>query len=433
MKHLSKHPGRTFVLFACALALGGCRSQPEDARDWMNYEGTAYAQTTRDGRPHSQLVVRRAGTELLFEADGEVEFTAGDRDFVLAAPGSSVSLRERSADGDRIWTAAHGEAPRWSVNGQATPVDDEAREWLAEQVRIVARESLFGAEKRADRLLESGGVAALVEELEQLRHPRLKALYLERIREPASLPPDQIRIAVEASTLARLSSSARARLYLKVAHAAPEDRALTDALLMASRPLPWGQDQVRVLRALAERSALDDESAQEWLQRVAFSAPNSQRVELLLEGLPLLPTDDKTRRFWLRAAREPNTSAHQETLLTALACRSDCSAETLRDIALHSSAAKLSSGARARVLKSVMAHPSTNAAVHGSVLDSLQALDSAHETANVLLAMLALPDLERGQLERIAQAADGMASSSERERVRSALIQRLLADAAPRN
>jgi hypothetical protein len=418
------------VLFGVLLSSAACQAPSADPVSLMRHEGTVYTTSSDGGVARTKLAIRRAGTELILEAVGEVEFTEDDRDFVLREKRSSVALRTRAADGDRIWTAKHGEAPQWSVNGQSTAVDESAREWLASQVLEIARNTPLGAEPRAERILRTGGVTALVAELEQIRHPSVKALYLERLGAPDALTPEQLRAAVEATKNSDLSSSARAKFYVKAAAAAPADRELTKVLLDASRPMLPGSDQTRVIDALAERSALDDDSMHRWLELVYHAPSDSQRVDLYLKGLDLLPPGARAQERWLNATLQVHGVANQERLLMAMVARKDCTPSTLRNVARRARGSILSTGGSSRVLSAVIAHPGANSEVLLDVLGAVETQASIRERANVLLALLEAPELEREVLERIVAASEQLPSQSERARVSGPLIRRLL-EAAP--
>lgn len=398
-------------------------ASPREFADWRGADGAIHRVTEENGERVEELTLRDAGSELMLEARGRVEIAANDRDFVLHSPGASMTLRHRSASGDRTWRRASGEPAHYAINGHAAPFDDAARGWLSSCIETLVRDTTFGAQARAERLFQHGGCSALLGELEVLRSAQTKAVYVKRLANGENASAADVAAALEIIQQAGFTSSTRKELCLLATSVAPADRALTRALIEATRPLSSTGDRSEVLAAVATQRTLDVELAGALIDQVRPLPSMSARTELLLATLAVLPEDERLLQKWLEAV-EGLGSSDAERVLQKLLERPSLSAAMLLQVAKRS-ALIASDSTRGRILCLIAKDSRADEPVLEQVL-TLGASCGSSDAGRVMMTVLERETLSLATAERVAHSSRRISSSSERERVHGKLIEILL-------
>jgi bla regulator protein blaR1 len=375
------------VLVAAAHVLPGCDMHS------MRLSGSGTSTTlsiSDDG--HTSVKSRRPGYRLHLEADASTTFAADESDVATLAPGCEFTLEE-SLDGvehDYTVTAdRHGTLTRrLRRDGVELPLDAAAKQWLAEALPRMFRETSFDAKARVARLLASGGAGKVLAEVELAATDNAKASYLGELLATAKLDGEEIARALAAAT--KIDSSSELRNALS--------------------------------RALATQS-LDEPRFARLLQTAGQIDSDSELASLLIEAAGRLPAG--ARSAWVGVAGEIDSDSELGRVLDAGFERSAGDAPFTVEL-LELASRMDSSSELARVLQEVAPYI-TEPEIAAAYLAAARSIDSDSARGAVLLAVID-GTLDPASLATVLDVTAGIASNSERGRVLKALAARVARD-----
>ena len=264
------HPNTTrwaSLLAPLALMAGACST------DYFAFEHGNSTRISNFNNGDSSVKVRRPGYALTMQSEGQVTFTDDESDvasleakgrFELAETIGGV-LREYIVEADRSGALSR----EYFFEGESTPMDDAAKQWLAAALPRMFRESGFDVEARIVRLLARGGPERVLQEVNLATSDYAKASYLGRLLETTPLDAAQADLALASAS--KIDSDYELR------------RALNQALHTQSL------DAKRLSLLLTTGRQIDSDY---------------ELTELLLEAMERLPADAEPLSAWLDAARQ---------------------------------------------------------------------------------------------------------------------------------
>jgi hypothetical protein len=171
---------------------------------------------------------------------------------------------------------------RYTVNGAEHAWDTRAREWFADFLLELDRQSGFAVDTRFPKLL-ARGVPAVLEEIKTLGSDYVRGLYFQRLLERANLSPSQLRQTLEVAghdvrsdyELARILVGASDRYGLR-------DEDTRAAYINAVNSLSSDYERNRALHALLSRSDLSPREASAILQSASALTTDSELARTLV-------------------------------------------------------------------------------------------------------------------------------------------------------
>ncbi len=234
----------------------------------------------------TRMSVRRAGYSLRVEYDGKVAFAEDESDLAALAAGGTFSLTEKLAGIEHVYKVksdAAGLLTRtFSRDGDELAMDAEARQWLAEALPRMFRESGLDADARVGRLLARGGPELVLAEIDLAVSDHAKSTYLGKLLGTVQLDSDQFERAL--ASAAKLGS----------------DHELRTALELALTTQELGGARVTLLLETAKRLGSDFE------------------LRSVLERVAPRGGDPAVASAYLAAARELDSDFERRTALVAL-------------------------------------------------------------------------------------------------------------------
>jgi beta-lactamase regulating signal transducer with metallopeptidase domain len=208
------------------------------------------------------------GHEQRASYDGDVVFNDDETDVVSLDRKLEVSETERGVTrrAEIVNDGRGGTTRRFWIDDQEKPLDPDARQWLSAQIGLVA-ELTQGSEPRARRLLQRGGTAAVLADIEKsgdtfVRRSRIEALLAVGQQDDATLS----RLIAQSAKLEG-DFDRRSALDAVVAH-----RTLSPALqrevLKATGQMQGAFERRQVLEGLAPQLSRDAAVMGEWQQAV---------------------------------------------------------------------------------------------------------------------------------------------------------------------
>ncbi len=193
--------------------------------------------------------------------DDETDVVSLDRKLEISETDRGVTRRAEIANDGR-----GGTTRRFWIDDKEQPLDADARQWLSGQIGLVA-ELTQGSEPRARRLLQQGGTAAVLADIEKsrdtfVRRSRIEALLAVGQQDDATLS----RLIAQSAALDG-DFDRRSALDAVVAH-----RTLTPALqrevLQATEQMQGAFERREVLEGLAPQLSRDAAVMAQWQQAV---------------------------------------------------------------------------------------------------------------------------------------------------------------------
>jgi hypothetical protein len=319
---------------------------------------------------------------------GEVTYTADFRGIAALSPGGSFSLEEEGGSARRRLALSDdgrgGVEVDYRVGRDARPFDGEARAWLADRLLLLYRRSGLAAEARAEWLYRTGGIDALLGELEHVE-----------------------------------SSSAHGAL---VSHALmhPELRDDAVARLLRSGMPSSASARARVLFAVVDRGPLAGEVGEAYLEAVGATASSSSQRQALERAL----RDGQAPRPFVVGAlrtidRIPSSSTRSALLgLVAAEYQFD---DDLLAAYLDTVAGTSSSSAKRDALTAVLTRQELDTAQLARALRAVGRISSSSGQGDVLVQVAGSRPLAGDARAAYVDVASSISSSSQRARVFEAL------------
>lgn len=393
------------------------------------------------------------------ESRGEIVFRDDDRGVARIADGGFMTVelidgrRSRKLD---IRPSTGGNLDyTYFVNDRRAEYDAAARRAFEDVFVEIIRESGVGADERVARILKTGGIDDVFEEIELIRSSSSTRRYMVALVEQADLGADELVRAARLAETDIPSSGDRSNFlrtaapqffahrasldaYFDAVQSIPSsgdrsktllsaleyeiDRDLFLRLLDAASGIPSSGDKTRVLVAAAGRHA-DDESVRtayfDTIETIPSSGDRSRLILLLLTEYEL---DDASTAKAFEAARSIPSSGDKARVLAAAAPNYTGSAAQ-REMFFTAVNSIPSSGDRARVLLKLLEHESLDRATLIGVLESIRTIPSSSDAGRVLHSLAPLMNDDE-LVDEYLKTADTIGSESERGRALSALIRR---------
>ncbi|OWQ85232.1 hypothetical protein CDN99_22080 [Roseateles aquatilis] len=359
--------------------------------------GDAVSRLASTGKVTRQVSIS-GGHELRVTYGGDLVFNEDDTDI--------VSLDDKLVIWERIdgvtrkvefRAAGQGAVTRqYWIDDDARPIDDTARQWIAEQVSRVA-ETAQGSEKRARRLLERGGVDAVLADVAKAPEPMIRRSRIEGLLATGRQPDD---------TMMRLI-------------------ALTDDM---------GDEFQRrnALTSLIEHQALTPAQQRAVLEAVGKLSVDFDRREVLVAMSPKLSEDAAVMAAWRQAVQGIGGDFEKRmAIVSLLEDGASRNAAGRVDTALAASLLVQGDFERRTVLESVSRQLHGGVAAHAArYADAARTMSSDFERRTALTALMDEAQVDREVALQVLRGMDGMSAGFDRAELLMSLAGHMPADAA---
>ena len=390
---------RTWAIVAIVVAGGACllpalRVRGDELRStqWRDF----VAEVMPNTGPRTHVMTRSPDDDI----DLWIFGPASLRDDSDELKTGRVSLRETTGGVTRrldIDIDTDGTTRRsYSLNGQLSPLDADAKRWAEMRWAMVVG-TMLGPTQRVDRLLQRGGPELVMQAIEKPVDIGTQHAFIEAWAGNRTL---------DGETVQRL-------------------------IVAADRAEPAGDDHDRVLslRDIARRQHLTSAQKQQFLSALSARADDSDSPAALQALLVQLDGDAQadTLRSAAAALRAlPSDHARREVLNNAL----DHNAATAAELALQVSPGFTSAFDHRDLLEHVARRlaPLNNAEMVQRYAESARQINSSSDRRTALLALIDSTPLNQDGCMAVLNAADGLASPSDLTPVLLALARHMPAD-----
>jgi beta-lactamase regulating signal transducer with metallopeptidase domain len=203
--------------------------------------------------------------------------------FAVERPGERRRLEGRSGEGGQS-------EYRWWVDGDERPFGADAETWFHDALLDLFRQSGYRAKERAAAILRTGGVDAVLAEVDAMESRYAKSLYLRLTLETGRVTLQEVRRIFREGAVGLGSEHAIVELLVRAASTYHFDPETHEEFLRAATGIESGQARGRVYRSLLQQPDLRPTHTAAVLGGVREIGSDHERSALLIElaerGLP---------------------------------------------------------------------------------------------------------------------------------------------------
>jgi beta-lactamase regulating signal transducer with metallopeptidase domain len=158
-------------------------------------ESNSTHRNSDDGNETWRMTAKGPGCEVTIRAEGKPTFNAEFTDIVRIDGRGRFEL-DVSQDGVRRELRLRDEGGRitrtWRVDGRERPYDAEAAAWFSRILIEIDRQTAFALDVRLPRLLQNGGVGAVLDETRQMPSDYARSAYHTALAKERRLTPQEL-------------------------------------------------------------------------------------------------------------------------------------------------------------------------------------------------------------------------------------------------
>lgn len=283
-----------------------------------------------------RIRIERDDCRLEIDAAGDLRFSDDDQDIVGISSSGYLEIEERSG-GERRRLEVRpsddgGLQRRWFINGSASQYDSEARAWLAGILPTLFRETGINAESRARRILASGGVDGLLEEIALIGSDHVARRYFTVLLNEAELKGDALRRILRQAGDEIGSDHELAQLLMAIADRQPFDEAAQIAYVEAARSLGSDHEMGRVLTAVLSRSDLSPQASAALLDAAQSIGSDHELARVLIGLEQTRPVTPDLEPAFFRTAVTIGSDFEERQVLSAVVGKGDLQPESLNRV-----------------------------------------------------------------------------------------------------
>lgn len=288
--------------------------------------------SVHEGRGRYDVRVEQGRCRLDVEIDGKVEFLDDESGVAAMERGARLEITETVGRDERRIVATPGAGGKpvyeWRIDGRAADFDAEGRAWLSRMLPLVFRTTGLDAEARVGRILERGGVDAVLDEVTLLAGDYTRRVYFEQLLRQAELDAGQLEEVIDLAGREIGSDFGLAELLIGTVRDLDAE-ALRIAYARAAEGIGSDFEMRRALTALVERRDLGAEALDVALRTATKIGSDFELAELLVGVAKDYPRSEPLPASFFAAAETIGSDFEMRRALDAVVARRDLTPETV--------------------------------------------------------------------------------------------------------
>ncbi|HEX4469994.1 MAG TPA: M56 family metallopeptidase [Gemmatimonadaceae bacterium] len=283
--------------------------------------------------------------------------------------------------------AGQGELDRrYTVDGAERPWDARTRDWFAEFLLELDRQTGFAIDVRFPKLL-ARGVPAVFDEIDNLRSDYVRGLYFQRLIERAHLSPLEVRTTLELAGRDVRSDYELARILVAVSdkYGLPDEDTRA-AFLKAVNGLSSDYERNRALFALLSRSDLSPREASAVLQSASVLKSDYELARTLVAMTEKKLISPSLHPLYLEDVAKISSDYERARVILALLGTGELAKNEVAEVIGLASTIK-SDYERARVLVAVADAYNLGGGARDAYLKAARSISSEYERGRALAAL----------------------------------------------
>ena len=319
---------------------------------------------------------------------GRIEFDDDYTDIVSISDGSDIRIKDDRGGSVRKFEASieSGTIQRsYSVNGQPTTFDDNARKWLANILNQTVRLGGYDAHARVKKLLGRSGPRGVLNEIPQLKSDYVKRVYLNELFAQGQLDPDNARQALRLAATEISSDYEKAQILVKMSENYLVNDEMRAIYIEGVNTIQSDYERGRSLSALLKRGGLNRETVIFAIKSAGNVKSDYERAQLLIKIANGFELDSAAQTTYLEAVASIDSDYEKSRVLSAL-LKKDPGKETLL-FTLKSASTISSDYEKAQLLLRIARSGSTDDSVRNALVEAARTIGSEYERGRVLSAV----------------------------------------------
>lgn len=320
---------------------------------------------------------------------GKVDFADDYRDIKSISDGGDIRVRDDRRGGVvRTFEASSetGSIKRsYSINGQPSAFDDDARKWLAKILDQTVRQGGYDAKARVQKLLKQSGPRGVLAEIPQLNGDYVKRIYLDELFAQGQLDADSARQALRLAGSELSSDYEKAQLLVKMSESYLANDEMRTIYIEGVNTIQSDYERGRTLSALLKKGELSKESLLFAIKSAGHIKSDYERAQLLIKIANGFALDQAAQTAYLDAVASIQSDYEKGRVLSAL-LKKEPGKETLL-FALKSASTISSDYEKAQFLLRVAHSGSNDEAVRTALIEAARTIGSEYERGRVLSAV----------------------------------------------
>ena len=347
---------------------------------------------------------------------GQIEFTEDERDIQHISPGGHFVVQEKKGLTTRrleVEPGPDGKLSRsYTYRGEPRPFDDDARAWFGGLLQGLIRDGGYGAEARAQRILQRQGPVAVLDEISRIKRNHVKRLYFEELAKSDSLDLAAKQRVIRQASEEISSDGEKAELFGKLAAHFWSDPTVRESLILAGNTVHSDGERARLLSHFLEKPDKSAKDLDSILSVIEQISSDGEKSRLLQQVALRYGSGDPVRMAFFRALNTMHSDGERRETLSAFLRNTKLSREDLVEV-LESVARLSSDGEKASLLVEMTKHYQEDAALRAAFFKAVDTLRSDGEHRRVLSELVARkPAVET--LQSILQSTRGISSDGEK-------------------
>ena len=347
---------------------------------------------------------------------GQIEFTEDERDIQHISPGGHFVVQEKKGLTTRrleVEPGPDGKLSRsYTYRGEPLPFDNDARAWFGELLQGLIRDGGYGAQARAQRILQRQGPVAVLDEISRIKRNHVKRLYFEELAKSDSLDFAVKHRIIRQASEEISSSGEKAEVFEKLAALFWSDPAVHESLILSVNTVHSDGERARLLSHFLERPGASTKDLDSILGVIEQISSDGEKSRLLQQVALKYGSGNPVRLAFFRALNTMNSNGERRETLSAFLRNTKLSREDLVEV-LESVARLSSDGEKASLLVEMTKHYQVDTALRAAFFKAVGTLQSDGEHRRVLSELVARkPAVET--LQSILQSTKGISSDGEK-------------------
>jgi hypothetical protein len=389
--------GAMLCLFTPAVGLQA-RSRPLSPEESHEFNFTVQGQGRRtitevnenDSNNSTHIKYSDGDHTLEIKAKESMEFTDDDADIKSISRDGYLMVEEERGGTTRKWEVRQGADGRpqssFYLRGQAHPLDREARQWLAEVLPDVIRNTAIGARARVLRIQKQRGAGGVLDEISLIKSEGAKRIYFrELFNSGNSLDAATLRRATRQVAREIHSDGEKANLFIGSADVFLVHQSIAPDFFEAIGSIHSDGERRRVLSAILNKN-LNDENIIRTLKSARAMSSDGEKANLLIQHTEVFLNHPSSLQAFFETTDSLHSDGEHARVLSALLKRQGLSRENLSR-ALRSAERISSDGEKANVLIHAARVYASDEAALSAIADAAKTIKSDGEKSRVLSAI----------------------------------------------
>lgn len=395
--------------------------------DWatnpFNLDGNGLM-ISSDDDGETSILWSNGRNKIKVKMDGDIVFTDDDRGIesisrrgyfaVWERRGSKT--RELTVEPDRDGILEYG----YFEDGKSKPFEDDAREWFADILIDVIRNTGVGAEERAARILKKDGVDGVLEEIEAIESNYVKRIYFNAILDHGDLSQNDYSRILQLVGQEIDSDYDKAEILTDMADRVSENSALIHDYVGVVATMDSDYEIRRALSAVTMCNNVDPEVVDAVLEIAAEMDSDYEKAELLIAMAPYCKAHGKLQTSYVNAVVGIGSDYEARRVLSALSLQGNVDPEIVNTV--MQIIGQFDSDYEAAELLSGMAPMiGNNDRAQDAYLEAVGKIDSDYDRRRTLTTFIGSGEMTGARVMAILPIVQSMSSSYEQSEVLKAL------------